>query len=168
MSKESFVLWTWKITAEVGRMDCGLLSLALYFYKKIDCKRCGKHTQFAFKGSLGLCSYEINAQCRMDSQASGILGIFGFLMSMGGAVYAAINHKKIRCKCCGKNLDMSVDVDSTEPEKKDEPESQLQEESNSKDEIPTLRRASIHNDEDIEIERKHYRKTKVAPLPEEV
>ena len=89
-------------------------------------------------------------------------------MSMGGAVYAAINHKKIRCKCCGKNLDMSVDVDSTEPEKKDEPESQLQEESNSKDEIPTLRRASIHNDEDIEIERKHYRKTKVAPLPEEV
>ena len=89
-------------------------------------------------------------------------------MSMGGAVYAAINHKKIRCKCCGKNLDMSVDVDSTEPEKKDEPESQSQEESNSKDEIPSLRRVSIQKDEDIEIERKHYRKTKVVPLPEEV
>ena len=139
-------------------MDCGLLSLALYFYKKIDCKRCGKHTQFSFKGSLGLCSYEINAQCRMDSQASGILGIFGFLVSMGGAIYAAINHKKIRCKCCGKNLDMSVDVDSTEPEAKSEP----------KDEEVTTgqRRASIHDDQDREVERKHYRKTRIVPEEE--
>ena len=71
-------------------------------------------------------------------------------MSMGGAIYAAINHKKIRCKCCGKNLDMSVDVDSTEPEKKDEPES----------------KSEPKEDEDIEIERKHYRKTKIIPVEE--
>jgi len=51
----------------------------------------------------------------MDSNTGGILGIFGFLISMGGAVYAAVNHKKIRCRCCGRDLDVSVDVDSTEP-----------------------------------------------------
>ena len=136
-------------------MECGLLGLAVALYKKIDCKRCGRHTQFAFKGSLGFCSYEINAQCRMDSQASGILGIFGFLVSMGGAIYAAINHKKIRCRCCGKDLDVSVDVDSTEPVPTSEP----------KDEevAPEQRRGSIHDD-DKDVERKHYRKTRVVPL----
>jgi hypothetical protein len=91
----------------------------------------------------------------MDSQASGILGIFGFLVSMGGAIYAAINHKKIRCRCCGKDLDVSVDVDSTEPVPTSEP----------KDEevAPEQRRGSIHDD-DKDVERKHYRKTRVVPL----
>ena len=28
----------------------------------------------------------------------------------GGAIYAAINHKKIRFNCCGKNMDLSVDI----------------------------------------------------------
>lgn len=43
------------------------------------------------------------------------LGIIAFLFSSAGLVYAAVNHKRIRCKCCGKNMDVSVDVDSTEP-----------------------------------------------------
>ena len=43
------------------------------------------------------------------------LGILAFLFSSAGLLYAAINHKRIRCKCCGKDVDMSVDVDSTEP-----------------------------------------------------
>jgi len=51
----------------------------------------------------------------MDSTTGGVLGIFGFLASLGGLIYAAINHKRIRCRCCGKDIDMSVDVDSTEP-----------------------------------------------------
>lgn len=42
------------------------------------------------------------------------LGIIAFLFSSAGLVYAAINHKRIRCKCCGKNVDMSVDIDETE------------------------------------------------------
>jgi hypothetical protein len=54
----------------------------------------------------------------MNSDTGGILGVFGFLVSMAGVIYAAINHKKIRCRCCGKDLDMSVDVDTTEEIKK--------------------------------------------------
>jgi hypothetical protein len=50
----------------------------------------------------------------MDSTTGGVLGIFGFLASLGGLIYTAINHKRIRCRCCGKDIDMSVDVDSTE------------------------------------------------------
>lgn len=90
----------------------------------------------------------------MNSETGGILGVFGFLVSMGGAIYAAINHKKVRCRCCGKNLDMSVDVDSTEEKPKEEPETKQEEE----EDIP---------DEDVEVERKHYRKARVVPVPEE-
>jgi hypothetical protein len=54
----------------------------------------------------------------MNSDTGGILGVFGFLVSMAGVIYTAINHKKIRCRCCGKDLDMSVDVDTTEKIKK--------------------------------------------------
>jgi hypothetical protein len=54
----------------------------------------------------------------MDSTTGGVLGIFGILISSGGVLYAAINHKRIRCRCCGKNLDVSVDVDPTIIKKK--------------------------------------------------
>lgn len=50
----------------------------------------------------------------MNSETGGILGVFGFLASMCGLIYTAINHKKIRCRCCGKDLDMSVDIDETD------------------------------------------------------
>jgi len=54
----------------------------------------------------------------MDSTTGGVLGIFGILISGGSVIYAAINHKRIRCRCCGKNLDVSVDVDPTIVKKK--------------------------------------------------
>ena len=54
----------------------------------------------------------------MNSDTGGILGVFGFIVSMAGVIYTAINHKKIRCRCCGKDVDMSVDVDTTEEIKK--------------------------------------------------
>ena len=50
----------------------------------------------------------------MDSNTGGILGVFGFLVSFAGIIYTAINHKRIRCRCCGKDIDMSVDVEPTE------------------------------------------------------
>ena len=50
----------------------------------------------------------------MNSDTGGILGVFGFIVSMAGVIYTAINHKKIRCRCCGKDLDMSVEVDTEE------------------------------------------------------
>jgi hypothetical protein len=58
----------------------------------------------------------------MDQNASGALGIIAFLISGAGAIYAAVNHKRIRMTCCGKQVDMSVDVDTTEPTAKVAPE----------------------------------------------
>jgi hypothetical protein len=58
----------------------------------------------------------------MDQNASGTLSVIAFLISSAGAIYAAVNHKRIRMTCCGKKMDMSVDVDSTEPTAKVAPE----------------------------------------------
>jgi hypothetical protein len=64
----------------------------------------------------------------MDSNTGGILGIFAFLTSAAGLIYTAINHKRIRCRCCGKDLDMSVDVDPTDkPKPKPKPSQTLPE-----------------------------------------
>ena len=49
----------------------------------------------------------------MDS--STILGLVGFGVSIAGTIYAAVNHKRIRSRCCGKLLEASLDVDSTTP-----------------------------------------------------
>jgi outer membrane biosynthesis protein TonB len=57
----------------------------------------------------------------MDSTTAGGLGIFGIIMSAGGLLYSAINHKKFRCRCCGKVLDASIDIDPTEPVVKTKP-----------------------------------------------
>lgn len=49
-----------------------------------------------------------------------VLGIFAFLVSIGGVIYTAINHKRFRLKCCGKDIDVSVDVEDTTKKPKDE------------------------------------------------
>ena len=53
----------------------------------------------------------------MNSDTGSVLGIISILVSIGGAIYAAINHKRLRCKCCGKDIEVQVDVDSTEKRK---------------------------------------------------
>jgi hypothetical protein len=44
-----------------------------------------------------------------------ILGLSGFGISILGVVYTAINHKRIRSRCCGKVLEASIDVENTTP-----------------------------------------------------
>jgi hypothetical protein len=51
----------------------------------------------------------------MDTGA--VLGGTGLFISLIGIVYSAINHKNIRSKCCGKVLEVSIDIDSTEQKK---------------------------------------------------
>jgi hypothetical protein len=51
----------------------------------------------------------------MDSTTAGGLGIFGILISGGGVLYSAINHKKFRFRCCGRDMDASIDIDDNEP-----------------------------------------------------
>jgi hypothetical protein len=47
----------------------------------------------------------------------GILATISLVVSVGGAILAIINHKRIRSKCCGKNMDMSIDIEDTTPTK---------------------------------------------------
>ena len=42
-----------------------------------------------------------------------VLGIFAFLVSICGVIYTAINHKRFRLRCCGNDIDVSVDVEDT-------------------------------------------------------
>lgn len=49
----------------------------------------------------------------MDS--NNILSIVAIVVSVGGAVVTAINHTRIRSACCGRNLDVSLDIEKTTP-----------------------------------------------------
>jgi hypothetical protein len=44
-----------------------------------------------------------------------ILGLAGFGVSMVGVVYTALNHKRVRSKCCGRVIEASLDVEDTTP-----------------------------------------------------
>jgi hypothetical protein len=99
----------------------------------------------------------------MDSTTGGVLGIFGFLASLAGLIYTAVNHKRIRCRCCGKDVDMSVDVDSTDTVKAsiDPPvanppsvEPANQEEEEEEEEEPEVKK----------IVRKKYRGASIVPV----
>lgn len=46
-----------------------------------------------------------------------ILGLTGFGISIAGVIYTAINHKRVRSKCCGRLLEASLDVENTTPPK---------------------------------------------------
>jgi ribosomal protein L12E/L44/L45/RPP1/RPP2 len=107
----------------------------------------------------------------MDSNTGGILGIFAFLTSAAGLIYAAINHKRIRCRCCGKDLDMSVDVDPTDAA----PKTVKPPESSSADTAPVVEEeeAEAETEEEEEEEEtqiqyveppKRKKKTRVHPV----
>jgi hypothetical protein len=44
-----------------------------------------------------------------------ILGLVGFAVSIVGVVYTAVNHKRIRSRCCGHLVEASLDVENTTP-----------------------------------------------------
>lgn len=45
------------------------------------------------------------------------LGGTGVFLSVAGIIYSAVNHKHIRSRCCGKELDFSIDIESTTDDK---------------------------------------------------
>jgi len=51
----------------------------------------------------------------MDQQTSNILSIIGIVVSVGGALFTIINHKRCKSNCFGKKLELSIDVDQTQP-----------------------------------------------------
>ena len=44
-----------------------------------------------------------------------LLGIISMIVSIGGIVLGIINHKRLRSKCCGRNLEASIDIENTTP-----------------------------------------------------
>jgi hypothetical protein len=51
----------------------------------------------------------------MDSNS--ILSILAIVVSVMGSILAIINHKRVRSKCCGKELSTSLDIEDTTPPK---------------------------------------------------
>ena len=49
----------------------------------------------------------------MDSTQ--ILSTVALITSIGGVIFATINHTRVRSGCCGKKLEISIDVDKTTP-----------------------------------------------------
>lgn len=46
---------------------------------------------------------------------SNILSILAISISVGTTIVGIINHKKIRSKCCGRELSASVDIEPSTP-----------------------------------------------------
>lgn len=51
----------------------------------------------------------------MDSSPTGILAIIGVVVSVGGSIFAVINHTRVKSMCCGKKLELSFDIEKTTP-----------------------------------------------------
>jgi hypothetical protein len=50
----------------------------------------------------------------MDSTNTGtIVGGVGIALSVLSMIFAAVNHKKLRAKCCGRVIEMELDVSNT-------------------------------------------------------
>jgi hypothetical protein len=46
---------------------------------------------------------------------TGILSIVAIVTSVGGTILALVNHTRVRSMCCGKKLEVSLDVEKTTP-----------------------------------------------------
>ncbi len=51
----------------------------------------------------------------MSSDLGTIFGSGGLVISIISMIYAAINHKRIRAKCCGRSVDFEINIDETVP-----------------------------------------------------
>ena len=52
----------------------------------------------------------------MDNYASGGIGaVTVFVLGLTGWIYRTVNHKRIRSSCCGRKMEVSVDVEETTP-----------------------------------------------------
>lgn len=52
----------------------------------------------------------------MDNEATNIVALCGLAISVLTAVVGAINHRRIRSNCCGKEVVASLDIEKTTPQ----------------------------------------------------
>ena len=53
----------------------------------------------------------------MDGLTSDILSVVAIIVSVVGTVIGVVNHKRIRSKCCGRQVEASIDIENTTPPK---------------------------------------------------
>lgn len=58
----------------------------------------------------------------MDQSQTNILAYVAFATGIATSILAAINHSRIRSACCGRVLEVSLDVDKTSPRKASDPD----------------------------------------------
>jgi len=51
----------------------------------------------------------------MDQNTTTAIAYSGFVISLAGTIYAAVNHKRVRSNCCGAKIEASFDVENTTP-----------------------------------------------------
>jgi len=51
----------------------------------------------------------------MDSNFNTITSIVSLILSVGGLFLHIVNHKRIRSNCCGKQTEVSLDIENTTP-----------------------------------------------------
>jgi hypothetical protein len=44
-----------------------------------------------------------------------VSGVLGAIVTAIVGIIVKLNHKRLRSKCCGRNVDVSVDIDDTTP-----------------------------------------------------
>jgi len=44
-----------------------------------------------------------------------ILSIVAIVLSIAGTIIAAVNHTRIRSACCGRKIEVSLDIEKTSP-----------------------------------------------------
>lgn len=50
-----------------------------------------------------------------------IMGGVSIAIAVIGAIIAAVNHKRLRSRCCGRQMDVAIDIENTTPPKASAP-----------------------------------------------
>jgi lipopolysaccharide export system protein LptA len=54
----------------------------------------------------------------MDQFTTNILTYIAFGVGIASSVIAAINHQRLRSSCCGRRVEISLDIEKTSPKHK--------------------------------------------------
>lgn len=57
----------------------------------------------------------------MDQYSTNVLAYCAFISSVGAVIVGAINHRRIRSNCCGREITSSIDIENTTPPKPSAP-----------------------------------------------
>jgi hypothetical protein len=56
----------------------------------------------------------------MEQATTNILTYIAFAVGVASSVLAAVNHQRIRSSCCGRTVEVSIDIERTTPKDKED------------------------------------------------